>query len=100
MTKAFQHSIAQAAAVLAGASRIAVLTGAGVSAESGVATFRDAQTGLWSHFDAHQLASQAGFSADPGLVTVTSVPEPRGSVLMLVLAICACLVNRKHRPAA
>ena len=68
MSKAFQHSIAQAAAVLAGASRIAVLTGAGVSAESGVATFRDAQTGLWSHFDAHQLASQAGFSADPGLV--------------------------------
>ena len=68
MNRMFQHAIAQAAAVLAGASRIAVLTGAGVSAESGVATFRDAQTGLWSHFDAHQLASQAGFNADPGLV--------------------------------
>lgn len=40
----------------------------GVSAESGVATFRDAQTGLWSKFDPHQLASQAGFAEDPGLV--------------------------------
>lgn len=47
---------------------MAALTGAGVSAESGVATFRDAQTGLWSKFDPEQLASQAGFAADPGLV--------------------------------
>lgn len=68
MNEELQRAIAQAAAVLARASRVAVLTGAGVSAESGVATFRDAQTGLWSHFDAQQLASQAGFSADPGLV--------------------------------
>ncbi len=63
-----QQLILQAATVLAQAQRVVCLTGAGVSAESGVATFRDAQTGLWSHFDAQQLASQAGFAADPGLV--------------------------------
>ncbi len=37
---------------LATAERVAVLTGAGVSAESGVPTFRDAQTGLWADFKA------------------------------------------------
>lgn len=50
------------------ASRIAVLTGAGMSAESGVPTFRDAQTGLWARFDPAQLASEEGFRADPPLV--------------------------------
>jgi len=50
------------------ASRIAVLTGAGMSAESGVPTFRDAQTGLWERFDPVQLASEEGFRADPPLV--------------------------------
>ena len=53
---------------LLAARRIVCLTGAGVSAESGVATFRDAQTGLWSRFDPQQLASQEGFAADPGVV--------------------------------
>lgn len=53
---------------LAAARRIAVLTGAGMSAESGVPTFRDAQTGLWSRFDPMQLASERGFRADPALV--------------------------------
>lgn len=60
--------IAAAAELLASAERIACLTGAGVSAESGVATFRDAQTGLWSRLDPRQLASQEGFAAEPGLV--------------------------------
>jgi NAD-dependent deacetylase len=45
-----------------------VLTGAGMSAESGIATFRDAMTGLWSRFDPAQLASEEGFRADPGRV--------------------------------
>ena len=45
-----------------------MLTGAGMSAESGVPTFRDAQTGLWSRFDPMQLASEPGFRADPLLV--------------------------------
>jgi NAD-dependent deacetylase len=53
---------------LAGARRVSVLTGAGMSAESGVPTFRDAQTGLWSRFDPMQLASEQGFRADPSLV--------------------------------
>jgi NAD-dependent deacetylase len=53
---------------LTGVRRLAVLTGAGMSAESGVPTFRDAQTGLWSSFDPMQLASPAGFRADPALV--------------------------------
>ncbi len=60
--------VEQAAELLTNASSIVVLTGAGVSAESGVATFRDAQTGLWSRFSPEQLASQAGFAADAGLV--------------------------------
>jgi NAD-dependent deacetylase len=50
------------------ARHIAVLTGAGVSAESGIATFRDAQTGLWAHYDPMDLASPQGFERDPGLV--------------------------------
>lgn len=60
--------LALAAQWLRSARRILCLTGAGVSAESGVATFRDAQTGLWSRFDPQRLASQEGFAADPGLV--------------------------------
>ncbi|MCY4411547.1 MAG: NAD-dependent deacylase [Caldilineaceae bacterium] len=59
---------AQAAQYLSAASSIVCLTGAGVSAESGVPTFRDAQTGLWSRFDAEELASPQGFERDPGLV--------------------------------
>ena len=50
------------------AASVCVLTGAGMSAESGIATFRDALTGLWSRFDPAQLASDEGFRADPSLV--------------------------------
>jgi NAD-dependent deacetylase len=60
--------IQQAKEWLAAALRIAVLTGAGVSKESGVPTFRDAQTGLWARFDPQALASREGFRRDPGLV--------------------------------
>ena len=47
------------------ARHIAVLTGAGMSAESGVPTFRDAQTGLWAHFDPQELATESAFRAHP-----------------------------------
>jgi NAD-dependent deacetylase len=53
---------------LAAARRVAVLTGAGVSAESGIPTFRDTQMGLWAQFDPKQLATEEGFRADPSLV--------------------------------
>ncbi len=53
---------------LAGARHVMVLTGAGVSAESGVPTFRDAQTGLWARFRPEELATAAAFDADPELV--------------------------------
>lgn len=50
------------------ARRIVVLTGAGVSAESGVPTFRDVQTGLWARYRPEDLATEDAFRADPGLV--------------------------------
>lgn len=45
-----------------------MLTGAGISAESGIPTFRDALTGLWSRFKPEQLATPEAFLADPKLV--------------------------------
>lgn len=53
---------------LAQAASVCVLTGAGMSAQSGIPTFRDALTGLWSRFDPAQLASEDGYRADPRLV--------------------------------
>lgn len=47
--------------------RVVVLTGAGVSAESGLATFRDAG-GLWEGHDPMDVATPEAFSADPDLV--------------------------------
>ncbi len=49
------------------ADHVCVLTGAGVSAESGVATFRDPD-GLWSRFSPQELASMSGFLANPDRV--------------------------------
>lgn len=47
--------------------RIAVLTGAGVSAESGLGTYRD-NGGLWDNYDPMVVASAEGWARDPGLV--------------------------------
>lgn len=49
-------------------TRIVVLTGAGISAESGIPTFRDAQVGLWAQFRPEELASPEGFRKNPKLV--------------------------------
>ncbi len=54
---------------LAGARSAVALTGAGVSAESGVPTFREAQSGLWSRHTPEQLATPGAFARDPALVT-------------------------------
>jgi len=48
--------------------RLVVLSGAGISAGSGIPTFRDALTGLWARFDAERLATEDAFRADPALV--------------------------------
>jgi len=53
---------------LRAARHVAVLTGSGVSAESGVPTFRDAQTGLWSKFRPEDLATPEAFQRNPRLV--------------------------------
>ena len=53
---------------LRAAHSVLALTGAGISAESGLATFRDAQTGLWARFDPRELATPAAFARNPKLV--------------------------------
>lgn len=50
------------------ARRIVLLSGAGMSAESGVPTFRDAQTGLWARFRPEELATEEAFRANPQVV--------------------------------
>ncbi len=47
--------------------RVVVLTGAGISAESGLKTFRDSD-GLWEEYDVMQVASYSGWLKNPGLV--------------------------------
>jgi NAD-dependent protein deacetylase/lipoamidase len=46
---------------------IVILTGAGISAESGIATFRDAD-GLWENHDPMEIATPEAFASNPGLV--------------------------------
>ena len=74
------------------AERVAALTGAGISAESGVPTFRNAQTGLWARFRPEELATPQAFQRDPGLVwewyawrrELTAHAEPNPGHLALV----------------
>ncbi|MGH8286848.1 MAG: SIR2 family NAD-dependent protein deacylase [Steroidobacteraceae bacterium] len=53
---------------LQNAEHVVVLTGSGISAESGVPTFRDAQTGLWARFSPEEIATPEAFARDPALV--------------------------------
>ena len=50
------------------ARHIVVLTGSGISAESGIATFRDPMTGLWARYQPEEMATAAAFQRDPALV--------------------------------
>ena len=61
-------ALARARAALRRARAIAVLTGAGISAESGIPTFRDAMTGLWARFKPEDLATPEAFLRDPATV--------------------------------
>jgi len=53
---------------LLNARHVMVLTGAGMSAESGIPTFRDAQTGIWAKFNPEELATPRAFANNPGRV--------------------------------
>ncbi|MDH3788994.1 MAG: NAD-dependent protein deacylase, partial [Xanthomonadales bacterium] len=50
------------------AQHVTVLSGAGMSAESGIPTFRDAQTGIWAKYRAEDLATPEAFAANPARV--------------------------------
>lgn len=60
--------LTRARRLLAEADRVLVLTGAGISAESGVPTFRDEMEGLWSRYRPEDLATPRAFARDPRLV--------------------------------
>ena len=49
---------------------LVVLTGAGISAESGLKTFRDSD-GLWMGYDVYEVASPMGWKNDPELVLIS-----------------------------
>ena len=60
--------LARTADALSRARHLCVLTGAGISAESGIPTFRDALTGLWANFRPEDLATPEAFERDPKFV--------------------------------
>jgi NAD-dependent deacetylase len=63
-----EELLENAARRLANVQRLMVLTGSGVSRESGIATFRDPQEGLWARYDPMDLATQEGYLRNPKLV--------------------------------
>ena len=62
------EALSVAARALRAAEHVCVLSGAGVSAESGIPTFRDALTGHWATFSPQELATREAFAANPGRV--------------------------------
>jgi len=90
---------------------LCVLTGAGISAESGIPTFRGAQSGLWAKYDPTQLATPEGFRANPTLVwrwyqwrrSVVAEADPNAghiAIADLEIALCerAPTSDDAHRP--
>ena len=69
MTQNYAPEIPEALVTsLESAGRVVVLTGSGISAESGIPTFREAQSGLWSQYDPQELATPQAFQRNPRLV--------------------------------
>lgn len=71
------------------ASRVAVLSGAGISAESGVPTFRAPETGLWARYSPQELATPEAWEADPELVWAWYMQRAR--------YVRQCAPNAGHR---
>lgn len=63
-----KETITAVADLLRQAQHVVVLTGAGISAESGIPTFRDSLTGLWERFEAEDLATPQAYRRDKALV--------------------------------
>jgi NAD-dependent deacetylase len=61
-------NIQEAAAILKDSEAVVISSGAGISKESGIPTFRDAPNALWANYDPMELATREGFSSDPELV--------------------------------
>lgn len=68
MSPSNEELLRAAARRLNGARLLVVFTGAGVSRESGISTFREPETGLWARYDPVQLATREGYLSDPPLV--------------------------------
>jgi len=68
MLKSEDRAMRAAARALRDARQVVVVTGAGMSRESGIPTFRDALTGLWARYDPQELATEAAFRRDPARV--------------------------------
>lgn len=68
LSAALIAEVDRTAKLLVTKQRICILTGAGISAESGIPTFRDKQTGLWENYGAEDLATPEAFARDPKLV--------------------------------
>ncbi len=85
-------SIDEAALRLRSAKTVTILTGAGVSAESGVPTFRDALHGLWSQFRPEDLATPEAFRRQPDVVWQWYQARHH--------AVLACLPNAAHHAVA
>lgn len=61
----FEQDLVRAVELARDTKRVEVFTGAGMSADSGLNTFRDAQTGLWSKVDPQAMASIDSWAKDP-----------------------------------
>ena len=66
--------MSRAAAALRAARKKVFFTGAGISAESGIPTFRDKLTGLWERHDPQRLETASAFRDDPALVAAQPNP--------------------------
>lgn len=64
-----QINLTRARAWIEESTRVVILTGAGISAESGIPTFRDAMDGLWARYSAEELATPEAWQRDPALVS-------------------------------
>ena len=74
---------------------IVVLTGAGLSAESGLSTFRD-KGGIWSKYDYRDVATPEGFARDPGLVLDFYNQRRQGHAAPNAAHVALARLEREH----